>query len=181
MTKSKTHIRLIKHLGIVLIALPEFVTTPLGVALVLLARYLSRKLESSLNRRLRESLTYYLAHFRRFDDGANVKAAVPASVRHYSQAEEQPVSWRYRNTRGFEAKFSPSVQRGSLSSRDNTVYHAIDMEWLTRRYGMRDGVRVEPKDSYFEVTPGRTEKLMPHSINREQLPRRYGSGGVALD
>jgi hypothetical protein len=46
MVEGRTHIKVLRRLGVALILSPEFITTPFGVALVLVARYLARKREA---------------------------------------------------------------------------------------------------------------------------------------
>jgi len=173
MIKAKTSIKLLRHLGIVLIALPEPIITPFGVALVLASRYLSRRLEASLNKRLRETLKDYLAHFKRFSDDADGESSAPSRVKRYTQSEEHLISWQYKGSRSFDATPGPSVWQSWRDTRDDIVHHTVDMESLSRRYGMRDGSKVEPGNSHWGVTSGNTEKLMHHSIDMQMLSRRY--------
>ena len=173
MIKAKTSIQLLRHLGIVLIVLPEVITTPFGVVLVLASRYLSRRLEASLNKRLQETLKYYLAHFKRFSDDADGESSAPSRVKRYTQSEEHLISWQYKGSRSFDATPSPSVWQSWRDTRDDIVHHTVDIESLSRRYGIRDGSKVEPGDSHWEVTSGSTKKLMHHSIDMQMFSRRY--------
>lgn len=173
MIKAKTSIQLLRHLGIVLIVLPEVITTPFGVVLVLASRYLSRRLETSLNKRLQETLKYYLAHFKRFSDDADGESSAPSRVKRYTQSEEHLISWQYKGSRSFDATPSPSVWQSWRDTRDDIVHHTVDSESLSRRYGIRDGSKVEPGDSHWEVTSGSTKKLMHHSIDMQMFSRRY--------
>ena len=173
MIKAKTSIQLLRHLGIVLIVLPEVITTPFGVVLVLASRYLSRRLEASLNKRLQETLKYYLAHFKRFSDDADGESSAPSRVKRYTQSEEHLISWQYKGSRSFDATPSPLVWQSWRDTRDDIVHHTVDIESLSRRYGIRDGSKVEPGDSHWEVTSGSTKKLMHHSIDMQMFSRRY--------
>ena len=173
MIKAKTSIQLLRHLGIVLIVLPEVITTPFGVVLVLTSRYLSRRLEASLNKRLQETLKYYLAHFKRFSDDADGESSAPSRVKRYTQSEEHLISWQYKGSRSFDATPSPLVWQSWRDTRDDIVHHTVDIESLSRRYGIRDGSKVEPGDSHWEVTSGSTKKLMHHSIDMQMFSRRY--------
>ena len=173
MIKAKTSIQLLRHLGIVLIVLPEVITTPFGVVLVLTSRYLSRRLEASLNKRLQETIKYYLAHFKRFSDDADGESSAPSRVKRYTQSEEHLISWQYKSSRSFDATPSPSVWQSWRDTRDDIVHHTVDIESLSRRYGIRDGSKVEPGDSHWEVTSGSTKKLMHHSIDMQMFSRRY--------
>ena len=173
MIKAKTSIQLLRHLGIVLIALPEVITTPFGVLLVLTSRYLSRRREANLNKRLQETLKYYLVHFKRFSDDADGKSSVPSRVKRYTQSEEHLIPWQYKGSRSFDATLSPSLWQSWRDIRDDIVHHTVDSESLSRRYGIRDGSKVEPGDSHWEVASGSTKKLMHHSIDIQMLSRRY--------
>ena len=173
MIKAKTSIQLLRHLGIVLIALPEAITTPFGVVLVLASRYLSRRLEASLNKRLQETLKYYLAHFKCFSDDADGESSAPSRVKRYTQSEEHLIPWQYKGSRSFDATLSPSLWQSWRDIRDDIVHHTVDSESLSRRYGIRDGSKVEPGDSHWEVASGSTKKLMHHSIDIQMLSRRY--------
>ena len=173
MIKAKTSIQLLRHLGIVLIVLPEVITTPFGVVLVLASRYLSRRHEASLNKRLQETLKYYLAHFKRFSDDADGESSAPSRVKRYTQSEEHLISWQYKGSRSFDATPSPLVWQSWRDTRDDIVHHTVDSESLSRRYGIRDGSKVEPGDSHWEVTSGSTKKLMHHSIDMQMFSRRY--------
>ena len=173
MIKAKTSIQLLRHLGIVLIVLPEVITTPFGVVLVLASRYLSRRLEASLNKRLQETLKYYLAHFKRFSDDADGESSAPSRVKRYTQSEKHLISWQYKGSRSFDATPSPLVWQSWRDTRDDIVHHTVDIESLSRRYGIRDGSKVEPGDSHWEVTSGSTKKLMHHSIDMQMFSRRY--------
>ena len=173
MIKAKTSIQLLRHLGIVLIVLPEVITTPFGVVLVLASRYLSRRLEASLNKRLQETLKYYLAHFKRFSDDADGESSAPSRVKRYTQSEKHLISWQYKGSRSFDATPSPLVWQSWRDTRDDIVHHTVDIESLSRRYGIRDGSKVEPGDSHWEVTSGSTKKLMHHSIDMQMFSHRY--------
>ena len=173
MIKAKTSIQLLRHLGIVLIVLPEVITTPFGVVLVLTSRYLSRRLEASLNKRLQETIKYYLAHFKRFSDDADGESSAPSRVKRYTQSEKHLISWQYKGSRSFDATPSPLVWQSWRDTRDDIVHHTVDIESLSRRYGIRDGSKVEPGDSHWEVTSGSTKKLMHHSIDMQMFSHRY--------
>jgi hypothetical protein len=179
MIKAKTSVKFLSHLGIVLVALPEPITTPFGVAFGFAAHYLSRRLEASLNKRLRETLKYYLARFKRFSDYADGESSAPGRVKRYTQSEEHLIPWQYKGSRSLGASPSPLVRQCWRDTRDDIVHHSIDMQMLYRRYGIRDdGSKVKPRDSHLEVTSGNTKKLVHHSIDMQMLYRRYGTDGV---
>jgi hypothetical protein len=176
MIQAKTRIKLLRHFGIVLMALPEPITTPFGVALVLVSRYLSRRLEARLNKRLRETVKYYLAHTGCFSGDADGESSATGSVKRHTQSEEHLVRWQHTGSHSFEANIDPSVWQSWRDMRRRTVHHTMDMQSLSQYYGMRDNCKVEPRDPHPELTSGSTEKLMHHSIDMQSLSRRYKAG-----
>jgi hypothetical protein len=193
MIKAKTVVSLLRRLGIVLIALPEPITTPFGVALGLTAHYLSRRLEASLNKRLRETLKNYLAKFKRFSDYADSEASAPGEVKRYFDSEEHMIPRQYKGSvgpnpsylvrqswRGMKddgSKVVPGNSRLEVisGSTKKLIHHSIDMQMLFRRYGMKDdGSKVVPGAPCSEVISGSTKKLVHHSIDMQMLFRRYG-------
>src|SRR3989339_1948614 len=88
MLKPGTIIRWLKHASLVLIALPEPITTAIGVVLLGITFYvshlLSKVIEKSLNRQAREKLANYLTHFRHF--GSGTTEAVPVAAERPSEA-----------------------------------------------------------------------------------------------
>lgn len=64
MIKPRTYVKVLKHIGIALIAMPEPITTPIGIGLFLAGRYLAKSLEAGVNRRLQESIKFYLVRSR---------------------------------------------------------------------------------------------------------------------
>jgi len=177
MIKPRTHIRLLKRFGVALIALPEPFTTPFGVALILVARYLSKRHEASRNKRLREMVQYYLAHIGHFSDDADSKSSAPGSVKHYTQREERPIPRQYTGSRSFETNLAPSVRRSWHDMQRRTVHHAIDMQSLSGRYKAGDSSKLEPG---WADTSSRAEKVIHHTINMEWLSRCYEAEGRAV-
>jgi hypothetical protein len=167
MIKAKTGIKVLRRLGITLIALPEPVTTPFGVALVLLSRYLSRRLEASQNNRLRETVKYYLAHASRFSDYVDSESRAPGSVKLLSPSKEPAILGQITGSRSFAA--NPSVRQGRRDIQDGTANYTRDMQSLSRRYKAGNS---------FSNTSARTEKVIYHTINVEWLSRRYESAGA---
>lgn len=170
MIKSRTSIKFLRHLGIALIASPDPVTTPFGVALVFVSRYLSRRLEASRNNRLRETVKYYLAHTRRFSDDADGESSAPGPVKRYTRSEERPFSQQYTGSRSFEANLAPSVGQSWHDMRRRTAHHTMDMQSLSLRYKAGDSFKVE---SGWPDTTRRAEKVIHHTINMEWLSLRY--------
>jgi hypothetical protein len=178
MIGARTHVKLLRRFGITLIFLPELITTPFGVTLVLVARYLSRRLETSQNKRIREMVEYYLAHTGRFSDDADGESSAPGSVKHYTQSEERPIPRQYTGSRSFEANLAPSVWQNWQDMRSRTVHHTMDMQSLSGRYKAGDSFKVEPG---WADTPRRAEKTIHHTINREWLSRRYEGEGSSVN
>jgi hypothetical protein len=162
--EAKTSIKLLRRLGITLIALPEPVTTPFGVALIFISRYLSRRLEASQNNRLRETVKYYLAHTRRFSDDAYGTSSTQGPVKRHSLSDEHAILGQIAGSRSFAA--NPSVRQGRRDIQGGTANYTRDMQSLSRRYKAGNS---------FSNTSARTEKVIYHTINVEWLSRRYES------
>jgi hypothetical protein len=172
MVKARTRVKFLRRLGIALIFLPELITTPFGVALVLVARHLSRRHEASMNKRLREMVKYYLAYTRHFSDDAVGKSSAPGSVKRYTQSEERPIPQQYTGIRSFEANLAPSVWQNWHDMQGRTVHHTIDMQSPSGRYKAGESFKVE---SGWSDTSHRTEKVIHHTINMKWLSQRYES------
>lgn len=177
MIEAKIHVKFLRRLGIALIFSPEFITTPFGVALILVARYLSRRHEASVNRRLRETVEYYLAHTRRFSDDADGESSAPSSVKRYTQNEEHPIPQQYTGSRSFEINLAPSVWQSWCDMQRRTVHHTRDMQSPSLYYKAGDSFKVE---SGWSDTSTRTEKVIHHTINMEWLSRCYEGEGSAV-
>ena len=175
MIVGRTRVKFLRRLGIALIFLPEFITTPFGVALVLVARYLARKREASQNNRLREMVKYYLAHTGRSDDDADVKSSALGSVKRRTQGEECLIPQQYTSSLSFEANLAPSVLQNWHDVRDRTVHHAMDMQSSSGRYKAGDSFKVE---SGWLDTSHKEEKMIHHTINTEWLSRCYESSSA---
>jgi len=177
MIVGRTRVKFLKRLGIALIFLPELITTPFGVALVLVARYLSRRLETSQNKRLREMVKYYMAHTRHFSDDADGKSSAPGSVKRYNRNEEHAILGQITGSRSLEANSAPSVRQNWHDMQRRTVHHTMDMQSLSRRYKAGDSFKVEPG---WSDTSRRAEKVIYHTINMGWLSRRYESENSAV-
>jgi hypothetical protein len=177
MIKGRTRVKFLRRLGIALIFLPELVTTPFGVALVLVARYLAKRHETSQNKHLREMVKYYLAHTGHFSGDADGVSSVTGPVKHYTQSEERLIPPQYIGSRSFEANLAPSVWQNWHDMRRRTVHHTLDMQSPSPRYKAGDSFKVE---SGWPDTSHRAEKAIHHTINREWLSRRYESENSAV-
>ncbi len=170
MIKAKTGIKLLRHLGIVLIALPEPITTPFGVAFIVASRYLSKRREAHLNKRFRETFKHYLAHFNHFRDDAGESGA-SERVKRYTRSEKQLTS--YQGSRSVEANPHPSAwQSWGDTGDDMASHHSVDINWLSRRYGM-SGSKVGPGGPDGSDTSGTAEETTHHTINMGSLSRRF--------
>jgi hypothetical protein len=177
MIEGRTHIKFLRRLGVTLILSPEFITTPFGVALVLIARYLAKRREASQNNRLREMVKYYLAHTGRFGDDADGQSTVLGSVKHHTQSVERLIPQRYTGRRSFEANLAPSALQNWQDMRGRTIHHTTDMQSLSGRYKAGDSFKVE---SGWSNTSYKAEKVIHHTINTEWLSQCYeGASAVA--
>ena len=177
MVKARTRVKFLRRLGIALVLSPEFITTPFGVALILAARYLSRRHEASQNNRLRGMVEYYLAHTGRFSGDADGESSVLSSVKRYTLSEERAILGQITGSRSFEANIAPSVWQSWHDMRDRTVHHAIDMPSPSGRYKAGDSFKVE---SGWPDTSRRAENMIPHTINMKQLSQRHRGEGSAV-
>jgi hypothetical protein len=177
MIGARTRIKFLRRLGITLIFLPELITTPFGVALVLISRYLSRRREASLNNRLREMVKYYLAHTRHFSDDVDGESSAPGPVKRHTRSEERPIPRQYTGSPNLEANPDLSVWQSWHNMRRRTVHHTIDMQSLSERYKAGDSFKVE---SGWSDTSSRAEKVIHHTVNMERLSRCYKGEGSAV-
>lgn len=189
MIKTKTSIRLLRRLGIALIALPEPFTTPFGVALVLASRYLSRRLEANRNKRLREMVRYYLAHTTLFSGDADGKSTAPGSVKRHTQSKEHAILGQITGSRSFARDIqSPSGRykagnsfrvesewSGTSSRAEKVIHHTINMEWLSRCH---EGEGSAVALSNWATTSGAVEGVAHYSANMKVLSQRYKTGGI---
>lgn len=170
MIEAKTIIRLLKHLGIVLIALPEPFTTPFGMAFILVSRYLSKRLEAKKNKRLQEIVKYYLAHTRPFSSETAGKYINSSSVKRYTRIEEHVIPQQFIGNHSFEVNINPSIWRSWHGMRRRTAYHTMDRQGLSQHYKAND---CSISESSWADTYSRADKVIYHTINVEWLSRRY--------
>jgi len=173
MVNTGTYVRLLRHLGIALVFAPEPFTTPFGVAFILAARHLSKRHETSLNNRLRETLQYYLAHTSHFGEYADGESGAPAPVKRRGLSEEHPILGQITGSRSFGAK--SSVRQGGRHIQKGTANHSTDMEWLSRRYESANGAVAH---SSWATTSDAGEAITHHSIEVGSLPQNCRSGSV---
>jgi hypothetical protein len=203
MISTRTCVRLLRHLGIALIFAPEPFTTPLGVAFILVARHLSRRLETNRDERLRAMIHYYLDHSSILSHDADSKSGAPGPLQRHGLIGERPLLGQITGSRSLEANSSVrNVRRGLQEGRANrstdaaslslrcryadglsdtsnrtqkVIHHTIDMEWLSRRYESANGA-VAHYD--WTTTSGSVDGVTHHSINMGLLPQHYETGSV---
>ena len=203
MIGASTHIRFLKHLGIALIFAPEPFTTPFGVAFILVARHLSRRLEASRDKRLQEMVHYYLAHSSVLSHDADGKSGTPGPAKRPGLSEECPILGQITGSRSFEA--NSSVRKGRHDTQEGTakrtrdmqslsrrykygnglsdtstgtqrvIHHTIDMEWLSRRY---ESANSAVAHSSWTTTSGGVDGVTHHSVNMGLIPQHYGTGNA---
>ena len=171
MIKAKTSIKLLRSLGFALIALPEPITTPFGVALVLASRFLSKRLEARVNKQLQNTLTNYLIHFNRFSDDADSRSNFPNKVMRDTQTKKPLITWQYHWGGSYKPNYGPLVWQSYHDIPKDIVHHAIDMQMLHRRFGPNDDAGIE-RDLSNSSGSG---QAIHHTMNMERLYRRFGS------
>jgi hypothetical protein len=177
MIGSRTSVKLLMRLGIALIFAPEPFTTPFGVALVFVARYLARRREAGLNKRLREIVKYYLVHTRCFNDDADGTSTATGLVEHHIQGKEHAILGQITGSPSFEANLASSVWQSWHDMRDRTVHQTVDRQSLSGHYKADDSFSVE---SGWSDTSSRAEKMIHHTINMKRLTQRYEDEGSAV-
>jgi len=171
MIGARTYIRLLRHLGIALIFAPEPFTTPFGVAAILVARHLSRRLETSQNSRLRETVKYYLIHSGRFGDYVDGASSSRRPAKRHGLSDEYPILGQITGNPSFASNTTPSVQQSERDIRGGTIHHTRDMQSLSQRHKAVDS---------FSDTSSRAQKVIYHTMDIKSLSRRYESTNSAV-
>ena len=171
MIGASTYIRLLRHLGIALIFAPEPFTTPFGVAAILAARHLSRRLEASQNSRLRETVKYYLAHSGRSGDCADGASSSRGPAKRHGLSDEYPILGQITGSLSSANNTTPSVQQSERDIRGGTIHHTRDIQSLSQRHKAVDS---------FSDTSTRAQKVIYHTIDMESISRRYESTNGAV-
>lgn len=177
MVKARTRVKLLRRLGIALIFLPELITTPFGVTLVLVARYLAKRHEASMNKHLREMVKSYLAHTGRFSSDADGKSSALGPAKRHTHSEERAILGQITGSRGFEANLAPSVLQNWHDVRGRTVHHTADRQSHSPHHKAAESLKVE---SGWPDTSRRAEKTIHHTINMKWLSQRYGGEGSTV-
>jgi hypothetical protein len=169
----------------VLVALPEAVTTPIGLALILTSRYLSKRIEANLYKRLHETFQHYLAHYKRRDGATDKpkdqnqtgrlpwqkkpKTSQPSNVigSIYNEARLIPIQPKNDSAKDQPIPLNWQSQRKAPA---NVIHHTMDWNKLSPHYGTVTGSKFAPIP---EVRPARDVKLVRHDIDMKALARRY--------
>lgn len=200
MIKPRNAVRLMKHLGIVLIAMPEPITTPVGIALSLTAHFLSKRIEAHLYDRLRRTFQNYLAHSKpksksKAQSAERKGETEPLSTFQQSQQEMADYAasqaamakWRFPHKgtiTGAEtafsqpdpkAKYVPLVWIDGHDTAPKTVHHTVDWKRLSPHYGTITGSKFAPGQSEPEAVPARVAKIVHHDIDMRELSRLFSS------
>lgn len=161
--KTTDYAKLLRHLGVALLFAPEPLSTPLGVAFILVARHLSRKLEATQNAHLREMVKHYLAHSGLLATEADVALGVPSSPQGPIVSEEPPILGQITGSLDFQGK--PPVRQGKRIIPEGITTHAAAIQGPSRLH--------EPSHGLCDAA-ARTQKVTYHRIDMERLSRRYG-------
>ncbi len=156
-----------RHAGIVLIALPEVITTPFGLALILSSHILSRRVEANLNRRLRQTVQQFFTYLKRFSDDG--ESGTKGKMKHPFWLKERPVTQRHKNSNVATPPYS-SVFRSRFHTESGGVFHNIDMQSVSRRYDTSEHSKV---NSVFSGAFTTTKPVLFHTVNIETLSRRF--------
>ncbi|HLB27577.1 MAG TPA: hypothetical protein VJK47_00040 [Dehalococcoidales bacterium] len=194
MTNAKSSVKLLRRAGLVLIALPEAVTTPVGVACLLTARFLSKKIEADLYKRLQGTLQHYLVHSKRplkdADDNSSDKKPAKRATRNADrlipiQAEVKPVAPIAKSsTRSDErlipvqanakADPTPTSAQSQRQAEVKAIHHNVDMKWLSRRYALAGNPITDASAPDEQDNHDSGKKSVRHNIDRQTIARRYG-------
>jgi len=140
--------KVLRGLGIALIAMPEPFTTPLGVGLLAASWVLSRHEESQRKARVRHVVTEYLHTYKPFGYGVGSEPRTSSSLPY---REPEPL---FRAGAVMARKTVPNtVRMYARGTTENVVHHSFDLGKVSRRFdkgGTRQG---------FEGYWGRQSKL----------------------
>ncbi len=162
-------LRLLKYLGFTLIALPEPFTTPIGVGLIVAARFLAKKRETRVFRHFEKALTGYLNHIRRTEYEMFVGRDLADAVEHHA-LDMELLSKVYK---------TPSVP--IFRSPQEIVHHSLNVPQLLQHYGNDIAPKPLVRYSLSKYIPEHTEarppeKVVRHTLDMDRLSQRYGIG-----
>jgi hypothetical protein len=140
--------KLLKGVGLALIAMPEPFTTPLGIGLVAAAWVLSRHQESQKKAYVRHLLGEYLHTYRPFGYGIGSQPRRSAGLPY---REKQPL-YHAQDNPGIATK-NPTIRVQPRPQATEVVHHAFDRVLALRRFDTGGGRRG------FEGYWGRQTKL----------------------
>lgn len=162
-------VRFLRHVGMVLIVLPDPVTTILGVVLVFASRYLSRKLEERIYKHLRIAIKQYLSHVKRSHvNNTDSKFIETASGGYYIRHEDL-VPRRYEGNRGYIVS---SARPGENSWRDTHRCLVSDNRKTQALLSVHTNENSAWNGHRTIQTPD-AEKVIYDYFNMELLCRRY--------
>lgn len=142
MIQTRTSVRLLKYLGIGLVALPEPFTTAFGIAFLLTAHHLFQKLKLNVDTLSEEYLLPW-----QFEGSRSLETNSPLGwqIRYDTKVNvvyhtiDLPRLYRRYGIRSDGSKVKPRDFRPESTSSSNTknlVRHTIDLPKLYQRYGM---------------------------------------------
>lgn len=147
MHKTRLIIKLLRRFSLIMIALPEPITTALGAVLLFftfyLARAFSRIIENSLNLVAKERLTNYLAHYKRL--GNSVGNEVEVLVR--AERHREILRRQLEQDLSLQAEPHQSLWQSFRDRRRDVLQHNIDMRSLILRYGTGNSFPVKLAES----------------------------------
>jgi hypothetical protein len=174
---TRTYVRLLRHLGVALIFAPEPFTTPFGVAFVLVARYLSKRHEASVDNHLRETFQYYLAHSSHFGDYVDGEAGTPGRAKPSGLLEGPPILGQITGGHNLNTRAAPSPRHSGRDARGHTSFHTMDTPSPSKRH--KAGASDKVESARFD-TSSRADDAIHHTIDAGWLSRRYESANGAV-
>lgn len=121
----------LRRLGVALIASPEPLTTPAGIALLGIAYYLSRRQEAMNDRHARELVRFYMAHARLFDDGVHHGMVTSKNVVHHTI--KRGLFPQYGNVGGFHADSQRLNLHNVSAIPEKVIHHTLRRSLQTKK------------------------------------------------
>jgi hypothetical protein len=133
--------KLLKGIGLALIAFPEPFTTPIGLGLIAASVMISRSQEKKKRAYVRHLLTEYLHTYRPFGFGMNYVPKTSADLPYRQRAPQFNVNTNLA-TECSPRKINP-VRFASLQPREETksVVHTLNPRAVAKRYVETGGTR----------------------------------------
>jgi len=158
MIRAKTSIKLLRRLGFALLFAPELITTLFGAALILAARYLSRRHETRLNDRICEIVECYSACGLSSPGKVNHRSSTIASVGRRAYCPDYPLFQQGTPTLSSGTNIAPSVWQAWQAMRRRTIHPAQN---------------TFKSMSTFACAPAKSENVIYHPGNKQPLPLGY--------